>query len=102
MGQGRYSDNWKQIATALKAASNWRCTKCGRACLRPGEKPTELTFSERKAYTLQVHHWNRDPSDNRVENLVCLCSGCHLSYHRFGRGNVSPGQLSLFEEQKVG
>ncbi|MBD2255778.1 HNH endonuclease [Nostoc parmelioides] len=101
MGQGVYPENWKEIATALKAASNWRCAKCGRVCLRPGEKPDNLTFSERKAHTLQVHHWNRDPSDNRLENLVCLCSGCHLSYHCFSRGNVSPGQLSLFAEQKV-
>ncbi|WP_414755261.1 hypothetical protein [Anabaena sp. CCY 9910] len=38
MGQGVYPDNWQEIATALKAASNWRCAKCGRACLRPGEK----------------------------------------------------------------
>ncbi|BAY41818.1 hypothetical protein NIES2111_62140 (plasmid) [Nostoc sp. NIES-2111] len=102
MSQGVYPENWKEIATALKAASNWRCAKCGRVCLRPGEKPDNLTFSERKAHTLQVHHWNRDPSDNRLENLVCLCSGCHLSYHRFGRSNVSPGQLSLFGESKVG
>ena len=56
MGQRMYPDNWKQLATALKAASNWRCAKWGRVCLRPGEKPDKLTFSERKAYTLQVHH----------------------------------------------
>ncbi|MBW4617690.1 MAG: HNH endonuclease [Desmonostoc vinosum HA7617-LM4] len=98
MSQSRYSDNWKQLATAIKAAADWRCSKCGKVCLRPGEKPSNLTYSQRRAYNLQVHHWNRDPSDNRVENLICLCSSCHLDYHRFGRGNVSPGQLSLFEK----
>ncbi|MBD2441357.1 HNH endonuclease [Nostoc sp. FACHB-110] len=101
MSQDVYPPNWKQIAIALKDACNWRCTRCDRLCLRPEEKAPHLTLSQRKAYTLQVHHWNRDPSDNRLENLVCLCSGCHLYYHRFGRGNVSPGQLSLFDERKV-
>ncbi|MEM7592393.1 MAG: HNH endonuclease, partial [Cyanobacteria bacterium P01_A01_bin.83] len=47
-------------------------------------------------YTLQVHHWNRDPRDNRPENLIALCSACHLEYHRGGKSNVSPGQLSLW------
>ncbi|MGM3305196.1 HNH endonuclease [Anabaena sp. WFMT] len=40
--------------------------------LRPGEKPTDTI--KPSAYNLQVHHWNRDPSDNRPKNLVCLCS----------------------------
>ncbi|WP_339382425.1 hypothetical protein [Nostoc flagelliforme] len=58
MIQGVYPDNWKEIATALKADCDWRCTKCGKVCLRPGEKPPDWTKSQRKAYTLQVHHWN--------------------------------------------
>ncbi|WGV28875.1 HNH endonuclease [Halotia branconii CENA392] len=94
MSQGMYPENWKQLATSIKESSNWRCSKCGRPGLRPGEKNPDLT--KPRAYTLQVHHWNRDPSDNRVNNLVCLCPRCHLSYHQFRRGNVSPGQLSLF------
>lgn len=28
---------------------------------------------------------------------AALHSGCHLSYHHLGHGNVSPGQLSVFE-----
>ncbi len=101
MSTARYPENWKEIATAVKEASGWCCTKCGRVCLRPGEKPENWTLSQRKAYTLQVHHWNRDPSDNRWENLVSLCSSCHLDYHRFGQGNISPGQLSLFSEEQL-
>jgi HNH endonuclease len=74
MSQGVYPDNWKEIATALKADCDWRCTKCGKVCLRPGEKPPDWTKSQCKAHTLQVHHWNCDPSDNRLENLACLCT----------------------------
>ena len=92
----RYPDNWNQIAFAIKARAGWRCSKCGMQCIRPGEQVKGLTISERRARTLQVHHWNRDPSDNRPENLAPLCSGCHLSFHNLGQANVLPGQLSLF------
>ncbi|MBW4689975.1 MAG: HNH endonuclease [Komarekiella atlantica HA4396-MV6] len=101
MSRTRYPKDWKEIATAIKNASNWRCTKCSRICLRPGEKPEGWSKSQRRVYNLQVHHHNFDPSDNRLENLICLCSSCHLDYHRFGRGNVSPGQLSLFLDERL-
>jgi hypothetical protein len=84
----------QNLAKSIKEKSDWCCDKCGRVCLRPGNK----TNSDKPcAYNLQVHHWDRNPSNNRVENLISLCSGCHLSYHRVGRGNISPGQLSLFD-----
>ncbi|MEH1770420.1 HNH endonuclease [Nostoc sp.] len=74
MSRTRYSPDWKQIATAVKNSSDWRCSRCERSCLRPGEKPPELTLSQRRVYNLQVHHYNFDPSDNRLENLAPLCS----------------------------
>ena len=92
----RYSDDWNEIALAIKEKAGWRCSKCGMQCIRPGEETRGLTKSERAARTLTVHHWNRNPEDNRVGNLAALCSGCHLSYHYLGQSNVSPGQLSLF------
>lgn len=49
MSRTRYSPDWKQIATAVKNSSNWRCSRCERPCLRPGEKPPELTLSQRQA-----------------------------------------------------
>ena len=95
MSKSRYSENWKELATAMKSAVGWRCQKCNKLCLQPGQEIPDWTKSQRRAYTLQVHHWNRDPSDNRLQNLVCLCSSCHLYYHRFRQSNISPGQLSL-------
>jgi hypothetical protein len=64
-----YPKHWKQLAKSIKENSGWRCQKCGRVCLRPGDKPHTTKSG---AYDLQVHHWNRDPSDNRPENLVAL------------------------------
>ncbi|MEA5578667.1 HNH endonuclease signature motif containing protein [Anabaena sp. UHCC 0451] len=89
-----YPKHWKELAKSIKENSGWRCQKCDRVCLRPGEKPNT---TKPRAYNLQVHHWNRNPADNRPENLVALCPKCHLSYHRGGKGNISVGQLSLFD-----
>lgn len=94
----RYPPDWKKIARAVKESANWQCYRCGRECLRPGDT---REVQPRRAYMAQVHHWNLDPSDNRTENLVCLCPGCHLSYHRGRRGNISPGQLSLFKSMEL-
>lgn len=96
----RYPDNWSEIALSIKENAGWRCAKCRQQCLRPG-KPSGLTKSERLKVTLTVHHRNRIPEDNRLENLVALCTACHLSYHNRGQSNVSPGQLSLFPDDGI-
>jgi hypothetical protein len=70
-----YPKNWSELATAVKQQSGWCCQKCGLKCIAPGESTSEITRSKRRVYTLQVHHWNRDPRDNRLDNLVALCSG---------------------------
>lgn len=86
-----YPDDWKEIADEIKQQAQWCCEKCGLQCIKPGEK------LKSRVYVLQVHHWNRNPADNRRENLIALCSACHLHYHRGGKSNISPGQLSLFD-----
>jgi 5-methylcytosine-specific restriction endonuclease McrA len=91
-----YPDNWSDIATSVKLEAGWCCQKCGLKCIAPGKKTIKQSLSKLRAYNLQVHHWNRNPSDNRKENLVALCSGCHLSYHQGGKSNITPGQLSLW------
>jgi len=84
----RYPDNWKEIALLVKEQAKWQCRRCGQQCLKPSDDTSNLTLSERHKLTL--------PEDNRLENLIPLCSSCHLHYHYLGQGNVSPGQLSLF------
>src|SRR6476469_2678624 len=96
----RYPDNWQEIALSVKESSVKRRAKCYQQCLRPG-KPSGLTKSERLKVTLTVHHRNRIPEDNRLENLIALCTACHLSYHNRGQSNVSPGQLSLFPDDAI-
>jgi hypothetical protein len=91
----RYSDNWVEISNQVKAAANYRCELCGRYGLPPGKRFVKIDRSQRQKISLQVHHWNRDPSDNHWSNLGCLCSPCHITCHQQRRGNITPGQLSL-------
>jgi len=93
----RYADNWKEIALQVKEAASWRCRHCMRVCLRPGEKPDGWSRSQWTVATLSVHHANFTPEDNRLENLIPLCTPCHLAVHgrARGRSNTSPGQLEL-------
>ena len=93
----RYANDWQDIALQVKAAANWKCQHCGQQCLRPGEKPEGMSRKEWTIVTLSVHHSNFTPEDNRVSNLIPLCSPCHIALHSRARGrsNTSPGQLEL-------
>lgn len=92
----RYPNNWSDIALEVKQSVDWRCSKCGLQCIRPGDNISKLSRSQRMAVTLTVHHSNFLPEDNRRSNLCALCTACHLSFHTRRKGNVPPGQLSLF------
>ncbi|MGF1488354.1 MAG: HNH endonuclease [Prochloraceae cyanobacterium] len=93
----RYPKNWSEISHSVKEAANWCCSSCGRQCFRPSDKkPKGITRSQWTAYTLCVHHYNYDPSDNRLDKLIPLCTACHLAKHTRRRGNITPGQLSLW------
>ena len=95
MKDPRYPKHWPAIALTKKISVNWRCEDCELKCLDPSLK-SELPLSERKRREMSVHHQDYDPSNNSPENLAALCSGCHLKKHSGRKGNISPGQLSLF------
>ena len=68
----RYPKDWKQLSKSIKEKANWRCQKCDSyGALRYRSLPPDKN-PQRRTH-LQVHHWNRDPSDNRPENLAPLC-----------------------------
>lgn len=76
MDYQRYPDNWGDIARSIKETAGWRCQKCNQQCLRPGEDISHLSRRERTVRTLNVHHANRTPEDNRAENLIAVCTIC--------------------------
>lgn len=93
--RSRYPKNWVSIALSVKNLADWKCQKCGLQCLKPNDNRSKLSLRERAIKTLTVHHFDRMPENNSPENLIAVCSSCHLSYHQRGLGHASPGQLSL-------
>ena len=90
-----YPENWNEIANAVKQQSGYCCQRCGMQCLPPGNSYRHLPRRIRSKYTGQVHHRDRQPANSNPDNLVTLCTGCHLYYHQRQTGNITPGQLSL-------
>ena len=93
-----YPENWNEIATHIKQVAGYCCQRCGMQCLPPGRGYRHLSRRIRSKYTAQVHHRDRQPANNNPDNLVALCTGCHLYYHQGQKGNITPGQLSLHLE----
>lgn len=54
-----------------------------RACSRPNYLvPTGRMSGQLVKSSLCIHHLNEDPADNRPENLIALCHGCHGIHHK--------------------
>jgi len=72
----RYSSDWCEVAASLKRCADYHCQSCGVA----GESHNVL------GNQLSVHHINGNSLDNASENLIVLCSRCHLrDQHRLRR-----------------
>ena len=42
---------------------------------------------------LQVHHKDQDRNNNNIDNLVCLCGGCHTRLHNKWLNEVIPSLI---------
>lgn len=86
----RFQQGYKDWAKTVKEKCNFICVICG----------------SRKSGTLTSHHLNgydTFPKERLlVENGVCLCEGCHVSFHkRFGYGLNTQEQFERFEDEFV-
>lgn len=61
-----YTSDWGSVSNRYKKAQGWRCEHCGVYCGGPGDRSL-----------LHVHHWDRNPQNNRDSNLAALCIQCH-------------------------
>ena len=89
-----YPKNWNQIASQVKEAANWKCSKCNRPCRRPKQSWEEfqyylykcvseslaaecLTYPRRFVLTT-AHYPDPNPANVSLDNLHAWCSVCHL------------------------
>lgn len=78
-GTGSYSDDWtEQLRRRVIARDDRRCQLCGA-----------------DDAMLQVHHVDRDRTNNADANLLTVCAGCHLAYH--GRGEMAEDMARAHE-----
>lgn len=79
MNKALYPENWNTIALEVKNKAEWKCQKCDRQCTLP-----EGSHHDARD-TLTVHHIDQKPPNCSRDNLVALCSGCHLKLHHYIR-----------------
>lgn len=66
--------------TAIKQHAAYRCDECGQ------------DFSEAPRAWFTLHHENRVPNDDRLENLRPLCLGCHTLQSGEGHRKLREGE----------
>lgn len=112
--RSRYSPEWPKISRQVRDAAGWRCCKCDRPCLRPGESWSEfgtraialgwcLELHKPGRFVLTVAHLDQNPRNDDPTNLAALCAPCHLAHdrphllHNRRRKRERRGQLNLLE-----
>jgi hypothetical protein len=92
----RYRLDWDDFSHSLKCAADWTFQQCGKACRQKGEavetfanrlfQPKSATCLEAvqhpQKYCLTVAHLDQNPANDSTDNLLALCTPCHLNYDR--------------------
>ena len=71
----RYHQEWPEISKYVRLLFNHHCARCGKDCSNPSNSRD----------LLQVHHIDENPGNNQLENLIPLCSVCHLQIEKEAR-----------------
>ena len=87
----RYHPEWETVSRYVRELFDFYCARCGKDCRN------SITSES----VLQVHHIDENPGNNDLENLIPLCSACHLKIEKEARLHApyNETQLELFENQ---
>src|SRR6056300_1102385 len=83
----RYHPDWPVMSRWVRQEFGNRCARC------------KLSGDE-DDIALQVHHIDENPGNNALENLIPLCSRCHLQIEKEARQHApyQHQQTELFED----
>ena len=86
-----YTSDWSMISRRYRTFKNYVCERC-RA---------DLSVSTARRY-LHVHHRSGRKTDNRIENLECLCIRCHATTDQRHQNNferpINRRELEAFNQ----
>ncbi len=87
----RYHPEWNTVSRYVRELFNFYCARCGKEC----------SVKTNPDMVLQVHHIDENPGNNDLENMIPLCSSCHLKIEKEARLHAPnhEKQLELFENQ---
>jgi len=83
-----YTRDWNLVSKEYKEQKGYTCEQCG---LRM-DNPLDREF-------IHCHHVNGNKTDNRQENLRCLCIRCHSKVDEQHRRNLSSGANRVMLEE---
>ena len=83
-----YTSDWTEISARTKRNRGFCCGKCG------------TTLVQTDAKFLHVYHRNVQENDNRDENLVVLCVGCHAEEPMHGHMKRLPDYKVFVERYR--
>ena len=66
----RYAIHWSRLSRQIKEYRNWTCQRCGFHA---------STNKEKKL--IEVHHKDKNRTNNNPSNLEVLCRSCHTKEH---------------------
>lgn len=74
-----YAKWFAEMRPLIMERDEHRCVVCQKV-----EQTQEVLWSGQTVTrtNLAIHHIDEDVTNNRPENLITLCKGCHLSYHK--------------------
>ena len=83
-----YVKNWEEISLAYRTKRNFTCERCGTH--------VEDGFDH---FYMQTHHKNGVKTDNRENNLECLCIKCHSEVDDIHKKNYSSAAQKVIIEE---